>query len=504
MPNDYDVIVIGSGAGGGTLAWSLAAAGRRVLLTERGKRFAETEAPGDERRMLMEMAAFDDRTFRVNERNARLYIGGVLGGGTALYGAALLRPSREDFHPGRYYGDRLVPELWNWPITYDDLEPYYDQAEILLRVAGDSGAEMPHIGKPSGGYAFPVPDLEPINLQLKRGIERAGYHPFHLPLGIDFGQCLRCPTCPGFICPNGARASTLSRLLEKGTAHYSLEVRTEIEAERLLFAPNGKALGLRIRLRRSNTVEELRADTYVLSAGAIGSPVILMRSGYNDRSGLLGRNYMYHCGALVAGIFREPAGGADRFIKQIGFTDLYFGTNDFPHKLGYVQTLPVPGPLSVRHNAPIPIPLPLARMLSRHMLVLSGAVEDLPQLGNRVALARDGRIELTHRFHQYDIERSRWYLARLKEVMRNTGALFSIGGTGDKDDLHTAHQVGTARFGNDPVTSVLNPDCRLHGSENVFVVDGCFMPTSLGVGPALTIMANALRVAERISNGHYS
>lgn len=138
------------------------------------------------------------------------------------------------------------------------------------------------------------------------------------------------------------------------------------------------------------------------------------------------------------------------------------------------------------------------------MLVLSGAVEDLPQLGNRVALARDGRIELTHRFHPYDVERSRWYLARLKEVMRNTGALFSIGGTGDKDDLHTAHQVGTARFGNDPVTSVLNPDCRLHGSENVFVVDGCFMPTSLGVGPALTIMANALRVAERISNGHYS
>lgn len=498
MPNDYDVIVIGSGAGGGTAAWSLAARGNRVLLIERGRRFAEEGNFQDEKRMLVEMAAFDDRTFRVNGRDARLYIGGVLGGGTALYGAALLRPSREDFHPGKFYGAMLPDGPRDWPITYDDLEPYYDRAERLLGVAGDSEADMPHLCKPSAGYPFPVPEPEPINRKLRGGITRAGYRPFHLPLGIDFDRCLRCPTCPGFFCPNGARASTFSRLLDDAAGRHPLTIRTETEAERLLLGPGGTARGLRVRLRRSGTVEELTADVYVLSAGAIGSPALLMKSGYVDRSNLLGRNYMYHCGALVAGVFREPTGGAERFIKQIGFTDLYFGTGEFPHKLGYVQTLPVPGPLTVRGNAPVPIPLPVAARLNRHMLVISGAVEDLPQPDNRITLGRDGRIELRHRFHAYDIERSRWYLGRLKEVMRHTGALFSFSATGEKDDLHTAHQVGTARFGIDPASSVLDPDCRLRGYDNVFVADGSFMPTSLGVGPALTITANALRVAEKI------
>lgn len=498
MPYDYDVIVIGSGAGGGTAAWALADAGKRVLLIERGRRFTDRAAFQDETRMLIDMEPFDDRRFNVNGRDARLYIGGVLGGGTALYGAALLRPSRDDFHPGRHYGKLLGKELWDWPIVYDDLEPYYDRAEELLGVCGEASVEMPHVEMPVAGYKHRTPELEPVNVKLKRGIEQAGYRPFHLPLGIDFTRCRRCPTCPGFICPNGARASAFTRMIASRSDDIDLTIRTETEAERLLLDPNGRCRGLRVRLRPSGVVEELTAGTYVLSAGAIGSAVVLMKSGYGDRSGQLGRNYMYHCGALAAGVFTQPTGGADRFVKQLGFTDLYFGTREFPHKLGYVQTLPVPGPRSVRENAPLPIPLAVARYLNRHMLVISGAVEDLPLQSNKVELDRSGGIRLTHAFHSYDVERSRWYLKRLKHVMRLAGAAVVLGATGDRDDLHTAHQVGTARFGNDPATSVLDADCRLHGYENVFVVDGSFMPTSLGVGPALTIMANALRVAERI------
>ncbi|MCE2504549.1 MAG: GMC family oxidoreductase [Chlorobi bacterium] len=497
MPFDYDAIIIGSGAGGGTVAWKLASMGKRVLLIERGERFVDSQAFWDEKRMLIEMAAFDDRTFEVNGRDARLYIGGILGGGTALYGALLLRPSRDDFHPGKYYSKWLSSEEWDWPISYDDLEVYYDQIEELLGITGDASAAMPHVATPRNGYQQSPPELEPINLKLKRGIEASGFHPFHLPLGIDFIRCLRCSTCPGFYCPNDSRASTVSRLIDKGIEAYNLEVRTGVEGERLLLNPNGKAYGISVRSRKRNVVQELTAETYVLSAGAIGSSAILMKSGYKDRSNQLGRNYMYHCGALVAGIFREPTGGADHFIKQLGFTDLYFGSKEFPHKLGYVQTLPSPGPLSVRENAPFP--LPLARFLNRRMLIISGAVEDLPQPTNRVQFDPSGQIRLTHRFHPYDVERSRWYLRRLKEVMKRSGATFVFGATGEKDDRHTAHQVGTARFGNDPERSVLDPDCRLHGYENVYVVDGCFMPTSLGVGPALTIMANALRVAEKIA-----
>ncbi len=494
MPFDYDAIVVGSGAGGGTIAWSLTSAGKRVLLLERGKRFTDRTAFQDEQRMLMEMEAFDDRTFEVNGRAARLYIGGVLGGGTALYGSALLRPSRDDFHPGKFYGNRLEPELWDWPISYDDLAPYYDQAEHLLGVAGEASEAMMHVERPRDGYRFPPPELEPINLKLKRGIERAGFHPFHLPLGIDFSTCLRCPCCPGYFCPNTARASVADRFIERAERTGNLEIRTEWEAERLLLGPGGKGRGIRIRSRRHHIVEELTAEHYILSGGAIGSPAILMKSGYEDPGDQLGKNYAYHCGALIAGIFREPTGGAERFIKQLGFTDLYFGSREFPHKLGYVQTLPSPGPLSVRQNSPVPLPLSLARFLNRRMLIISGAVEDLPQRRNRVEIDRSGKIRLTHRFHPYDVERSRWYLGQLKRVMKEAGATVSFGATGEKDDLHTAHQVGTARFGTDPKHSVLDPDCRLHGYDNVYVVDGSFMPTSLGVGPALTIIANALRV----------
>ena len=498
MAFDFDIIVVGSGAGGGTIAWRLASTGKRVLLIERGKRFDDSASFQDEERMLIEMAGFDDRTFEVNGRDARLYIGGLLGGGTALYGAALLRPSRDDFHPGEHYSKWLSREEWDWPIHYDELEPYYDQIEELLGISGDPLGNIPHIETPQHGYQQKSPELEPINLKLKHGIEESGFHPFHLPLGINFNRCLRCPTCPGFYCPNDSRASTLSRLIGKAVEAHNLEVRTEVEAEQLLLDQKGRAQGIRVRSRTENRAEVLTAETYVLSAGAIGSPTLLMKSGYEDQSNQLGRNYMYHCGALVAGIFREPTGGAERFIKQLGFTDLYFGDQEFPHKLGYVQTLPSPGPLSVRENAPFPLPLPLARFLNQRMLIISGAVEDLPQPTNRVELDPSGTIRLTHTFHPYDIERSRWYLQTLKGVMKKSGALFSIGATGEKDDRHTAHQVGTVRFGNDPKRSVINSHCRLHDYENVYVVDGSFMPTSLGVGPALTIMANALRVAEKL------
>jgi len=223
-----------------------------------------------------------------------------------------------------------------------------------------------------------------------------------------------------------------------------------------------------------------------------------MRSGIGNSSDQLGRNFMYHAGAIVVCLFAHPTGGSERFIKQLGWTDDYFGTADFPHKLGYVQMIPIPGPLAFKKKSPVPLPLPLARFLYERTVAFTGSVEDLPQAENRVKMHPDGRISLSHRFHEYDIFRSKYYLRRLKKLLRQCGASIVVGATSERDDIHTAHQVGTSRFGNDPKTSVLNPMCRLHEIDNVYVVDGSFMPTSLGVGPALTIMANALRVSEHI------
>lgn len=498
MGYDFDAIIIGSGAGGGTTAHTLAKAGKRVLLVERGPRFSDVEAFQDEQRMLINKEAFDDRQIQVNGRIAQLHIAGILGGGTSLYGGVLMRPSPYDFHPGKFYDQWLPRHLWDWPITYDDMAPYFDQAEALFNVAGDKPYKMPNVGTPNNGYPATVPPLEPINQQLARGIKAAGLTPFHLAFGIDFNACLRCSKCPGFYCPNEARASTVARAIDKATLNYHLKVQTLTEAECLITNSNQKVTAIRLRCRQTGRVEELTAKAYILSAGALGSPVILMRSGLIGRSGQLGRNYMYHCGALVAGLFKQPTGGADKFIKQLGFTDLYLGTKEFPHKLGLAQTVPIPGILSLQQNFPVPIPKPIAEFIFKRMLVITGIVEDLPQAENRIELGKDGKIHLFHKFHPYDVYRSRYYMTRLKQVFRSAGAVLSFGAMGDKDDIHTSHQVGTTRFGTDPNTSVIDQYCRLHDHENVFVVDGGFMPNALGVSPALTIAANSLRVADHI------
>lgn len=498
MSYDFDAIIVGSGAGGGVVAYALAQAGKRVLLVERGPRFGDISAYRDEQRMLIDKEAFDDRIFEVNGRNTRLHISGVLGGGTSLYGGVLMRPSRDDFHPGKYYSQWLPPHLWDWPISYDDLAPYFDQAEQLFGVAGDEPNKMLHVETPTHGYPQQVPPLEPINQRLEQAIKTAGFTPFHLAFGVDFDLCQRCPTCPGFYCPTEARASTVARTIDSAIDDYHLTLKTLTEADRLLTNSQGKVTGVRLHERQTGKIEELTAKVYILSAGAVGSPVILLKSGLTGRSDQVGRNYMYHCGALAAGVFAQPTGGSQTWIKQLGFTDLYFGSPQFPHKLGVVQTVPIPGPISIQDSLPVPLPMSVAKFLHHRILTMTGAVEDLPQPQNRVEISNTGKIRLFHKFHPYDVYRSRYYMSQLKRVFQAAKAVFTFGAMGDQDDIHTSHQVGTTRFGSDPETAVLDPDCRLYDHENVFVVDGGFMPNSLGVSPALTIMANALRVANTI------
>lgn len=166
-PLDFDAIVIGSGAGGGAAAGELARAGRRVLVVERGARFDDAAAFQDERRMLFGREACEDRPIRLNGRRQRVFVGGVVGGSTALFGATLLRPGRCDFEPGRYYADHLPRELWEWPVGADELAPYLDRAEDLHHVAGDHTAEPPHLMRRLRAYASPPPPLEPVSERLR-------------------------------------------------------------------------------------------------------------------------------------------------------------------------------------------------------------------------------------------------------------------------------------------------------------------------------------------------
>lgn len=239
-----------------------------------------------------------------------------------------------------------------------------------------------------------------------------------------------------------------------------------------------------------------RARRYVLGAGAIGSPLILLRSGV-DHS-LVGRNYMMHLSPIVVGIFAQQLGADEGFVKQVGFADYYFGAKDYGHKLGLVQSLPVPGPLMLAKAASRWLPRFVLQFLRKRMLPLVGIIEDLPNPENRVFLGRDGRPSLHHRFAAYDRERGRYLAGLVSTILKQAGALVCVSSAFASEE-HVAHQCGTLRFGVTPEHAVLDPDCRLFGHNNLFVVDGSFMPTSLGVGPALTIIANALRVANIVA-----
>jgi choline dehydrogenase-like flavoprotein len=495
MQFDCDVIVVGGGAGGATFAYACARAGKSVLLLERGRPYVPEGTAHDERAMLIDKKPYDDREVEVNGAPRRLYMGGVLGGGTALYGGALLRPSRDDFHPGKHYGDRIPRAIWDWPIGYDDLEPYYAEAEQLTGVAGCADEDFGPLPTPDRGFPNRPLPLHPINQKLMAANRAGGLRPFRLPLAIDPARCLRCAACAGYLCPTGARGSSAQLVERAAQDGLPLRVRTNVEVERLVLDGGGNAVGVSLLDRATGQRTVCRARRYVLAAGAIGSPLILLRSGLDGPA--VGRHYMMHLSPVVVGVFPGRTGADETFPKQVGFADYYFGARGYPHKLGIVQSLPVPGPLLTAKMAPL-LPRPVQRFLRQRMLPLAGIVEDLPSAANRVCWGPDGRPRLIHRFGDYDRERGRRLGRLMAPILKRAGAVLCLSRQFASDE-HVAHQCGTLRFGKDPAHAVLGPDCRMFSHPNVLVVDGSFFPTSLGVGPALTIMANALRVARLVS-----
>jgi choline dehydrogenase-like flavoprotein len=512
--SDYDVIVIGSGAGGGTLVRRLAPSGKRILLLERGDWLPREPANWDAGPVFVDNRyVSEDTWYDAEGKPFQPQVHYCVGGATKLYGAALYRLRAEDFGELRHY-DGVSPA---WPIRYEDMEPYYTLAEQLYQVHGARG-EDPTEPRASAPYPFPAVSHEPRIQQLSDDLEAAGLHPFHAPCGVmldeadpPFSHCVRCATCDGFPCLVHAKSDAEVLAVRPALEHPNVTLLTNAEAVRLETSRAGNEV-TGVVVERDGRRETFHGDIVVVSCGAANSARLLLASGGGDAhphglangSGQVGRNYMFHNSQAVLALSREE--NPTVFQKTLGLNDFYFSGGDVDYPLGNIQMVGKSQAQMYRGEKPIQTRLAPERTLdqvARHAVDFWLSTEDLPRAENRVTLRADGRIALAYSATN-DRPKKRLY-HELKSMLGHLGM--------HPDHLlprhaylkneipvaGVAHQAGTCRFGADPATSVLDPDCRAHEVDNLYVVDTSFFPSIGAVNPALTAMANALRVGEHIA-----
>ena len=508
MSDDYDVIIIGTGAGGGTLAHRLAPSGKRILLLERGGYLPREPETWDSREVfLMNRYVSGETWYDKHDTPFEPHAQYFVGGNTKVYGAILFRFREKDFGAVRHHAG-TSPE---WPLSYDDLEPYYTEAEKLYLVHGQAG-EDPTEPRRSGPFPYPAVSHEPRIQQLHDDLERAGLQPFHLPVGIDLdesdpekGRCVRCAKFDGFPCLTDGKADAHVLCVRPALEHPNVTLRTHSKVLRLETDASGRSV-TRVVVERKGIEETYSADVVVVSCGAVNSAALLLRSaserhpnGLANSSGVVGRHYMAHLNSAVIAISQAP--NDTKFQKTLGINDYYWGADDSDLPLGHIQMLGKSDKNILKAGAPWFAPGMALDYMARHAIDFWLTTEDLPHPDNRVTIDRQGSIHLSKTY--YNTEPHRRLLAKLKGLLGpmgcHTTAIPRWSVLAQQIPLAgIAHNCGTVRFGTDPATSALDVHCKAHDLDNLYVVDTSFFPSSSAVNPALTAMANALRVGDHL------
>jgi len=509
MTDHYDVIVIGSGAGGGTLTHALAPSGKRILLLERGDFLPREPRNWDSKSVWVDLryrnpGKWTDAGTGAEFTPKQHY---YVGGNTKFYGAILFRFRERDFGEIQHV-DGVSPA---WPLSYADFEPWYSRAEHLYHVHGQRGADP---GEPPSAapYRYPPLSHEPRIAQLEADLTRAGLHPFPLPVGLiydesapQFSPCIRCATCDGYPCLVNGKADAHIVCVEPTLRYPNVTLRTRTRVVRLDTDGPGRAVS-RVVAERDGQAEEYSADLVVLSAGAINSAALLLASaserhpdGLGNSSGVVGRHLMMHNNSSLIAFSKIP--NPTKFQKTLGVNDFYSGDPDgsWPYPLGAMQMLGKSDAVLIGFDAP---EAENPAELARHAMDFWLTTEDLPLPGNRVTLDRDGRILL--RYAQTNAEAHRRLIGKFRSLLSamqcREDVLPGYSYRGGRLGISAvAHQNGTVRFGTDPATSALDLNCKMHELDNLYVVDSSFFVSSTAVNPTLTIIANALRVADHIA-----
>jgi len=511
----YDVIVIGSGPGGASLAHRLAPTGKRILMFERGDYLPRSRSNWDAQTVFVDAAYQATETWFDSDGNSfRPGLHYFVGGNSKVYGAALLRMRARDFGE-ILHKDGISP---GWPLGYEVFEPYYAEAERLFHVHGQRG-EDPTEPPSSGPFPYPAVSHEPVIATLAAKLAKRGLHPFHLPLGILLDErdgqptptsiCIRCDAFDGFPCLLNGKADAQVICVDPTRRDYpNFTLLTGAYVSKLETDPTGKEV-TGVHVTRAGREERYSADIVVVACGALSSALLLLRSasehhpnGLANGSGQVGRNYMRHNQSILMALMREP--NETVFQKTLAVSDYYFRADDWEYPLGLIQMCAASHGAQVRGEA-LPEWLEWAPKMpfdemARHSIDFWLSSEDLPRPENRIFYDGD-RVVLD--VTQNNMEAHLRLREKLKAILTaaNVYPLLlerSLYFGKDVPISGTAHQAGTARFGTDPTTSVLDTDCRAHEIDNLYLVDASFFPSIGAVNPTLTVIANALRVADRL------
>ena len=497
----YDIIIIGSGAGGGTLARALADTPARILLLERGDFVPQEDQNWDP------AAVWRDLRYRIGERwldergqEFRPYTHYCVGGNTKFWGSVLYRLRREDFGELEH-AEGVSPA---WPIDYETLEPYYARAEQLFQVRGQHGLDPTEV--PRGPFPHPPVPHAPGMAAIVGRLTAMGLHPSPLPLGLlrpgEAGGCVLCNTCNSFPCKVHAKSDAEVCCVRPALAGANVTLWTNARARRLLTDTQGRRVEA-VEVDRAGQTVRVEAPLVVVACGAVNSAALLLQSandahpnGLANSSGLVGRRYMAHLATMMQG-FHPLRLNRDVFQKTVAINDFYLKGPDTTYPLGQIQSQ------GRTHGVMAQTVVPWIPVWAYDAWVARGVdwlaiSEDLPHPDNRVVVERDGRIRLLYRPNNEGPHAR--LVAEMKGLLRRLGFWLVVAHS--HRAKNTTHQCGTLCFGTDPRTSVLDPFCRSHDIDNLFVVDASFFPSSAAVNPGLTIVAQALRVADHIRDNH--
>ena len=502
MSNEfYDAVIIGSGTGGGTMARELAASAAQILILERGDFIPQEDANWDP------TAVWKHLRYRTTERwldyhgkEFLPYTHYCVGGNTKFWGSVLYRLRREDFQAVEHL-DGVSPA---WPIDYETLEPFYERAERLYQVHGQEGVDPTEA--PRGPFPHPPIPHEARMAETVEGLRRQGLHPSPLPLGLlrpsEPDGCILCNTCNSFPCKRHAKSEADVCGVREAMRHPNVQLWTNAYARRLVVDATGQKIEV-VEVEREGKIYRVEAKLVIVSCGAVNSAALLLRSandahpnGLANSSGLVGKRYMAHLATMMQGFhpFRQ---NKIVFQKTVAINDFYLHGPDTEYPLGQIQSQ------GRTHGVMAQTVVPWIPLWAYDAWVARGVdwlvtSEDLPRLENRVSVEPNGQIRLWYRPN--NLEPHDRLVKETKRILKRLGFWVVI--THSHKSQNTTHQCGTLCFGTDPKTSVLDPYCRSHDVENLFVVDASFFPSAAAVNPGLTIAAQALRVADHIRNAH--